>query len=224
MKVNGGSVSGRSADHPGRKPVLRQRFRAEIWHEVQTPAWLRTRAARSALAAALALCLLLGTALALTDRLHSTTAQAFERPADPASDEQTKAQVVESAKQIVTIAGLPTTTAGYLFMSCKDQDGPPYQGAVYLTFAVPSAALTDAYFGEIAARLVTHGWAEGLPPDQRVFGKTLSKDGVTAVISRQLDEPKMGELRIYGQCRNLNNHRDDATAWIDITDQFTAPR
>lgn len=205
-----------SADRHGMKAALRQR--------VCSAAWLRTRAARSLLAAALALCLLLGTALVLTDRLHSSTAETLERPAHPASDEQTQAQVVESAKQIVSIAGLHTTTAGYLFMSCKDQDGPPYQGAVHLTFALPADARADAYFGEIAATLITHGWAEARPPNQQLFGKTLSKDAVTAVISRRLEEPKMGELRVYGQCRNMNDHRDDATGWIDITGQFTQPR
>jgi len=193
-------------------------------HDATKAAWLRSAGARPVLAAALAISLLLGTALVLTDTLHSSAADSLEHPAHPVTDEQTQAQVVDSARQIVTIAGLQTTTAGYLFMSCKDQDDPPYQGAIHLTFALPADSRTDAYFGGLAATLVSHGWTEGSPPDQHVFGRTLVKDAVTAVIYRRLEEPQMGEMRVYGQCRNMNDHRNDTTGWIDITSQFTSAR
>ncbi|MCV7075393.1 hypothetical protein [Mycobacterium szulgai] len=193
-------------------------------HEARNAAWLRRPGARPVLAAALATSLLLGIAVLLTDTLHSSAAGALEHPAHPVSDEQTQAQVVDSARQIVTAAGLQTTTAGYLVMSCKNQDGPPYQGAVHLTFALPADARTDAYFGELAAKLVSHGWAEGSPPNQHVFGRTVVKDDVTAVIYRRVEEPRVGEMRVYGQCRNINDHRKDPTAWIDITSQFTGTR
>jgi hypothetical protein len=105
-------------------------------------------------------------------------------------------------------------------MSCKDRDAPLYQGAIYLIFALPAGARTDAYFGEIAAQLITRGWTEGRPPAEHVLGKTLSKDVVTAIIYRHGDDPRLGVLRLYGQCRNMNDHRNDTTAWIDITSQF----
>ncbi|MCV7195140.1 hypothetical protein H7J74_01370 [Mycobacterium angelicum] len=192
--------------------------------EVGKVTWLRRPGARPVLAVALATSLLLGIAVLLTETLHSSAADALEHPAHPASDEQTQAQVVDSARQIVAVAGLRTTTAGYLFMSCKDQDGPPYQGAVHLTFALPADARTDAYFGELAATLVSNGWAEGSPPNQHMFGRTLVKGAVTAVVYRRFEEPKVGEMRVYGQCRNMNDHRNDPSAWIDITSQFTSTR
>ena len=186
--------------------------------------WLRSKQARALIAAALALSLLLGGAFLLVDRLHSTPSDALDHPANPVTDDQSKAQVVESAKQVVTLAGLRTASAGYALMSCKDRDDPPYQGAIYLTFALPAAARADTYFPAIAATLVTHGWTEGLPPNDHAFAKILTKDAVTVIVYRQNEDPGLGVARIYGECRNMNNHRGDATAWIDITDQLTGTR
>jgi hypothetical protein len=183
--------------------------------------WLRSRRVRALIAAALAVSLLLGGAFVLVDRLHSTPSDALDHPTNPVTDDQSAAQVVEPAKQIVALTGLQTTSAGYSLMSCKDRDDPPYQGAIYLTFALPVTARADTYFPTITATLVDHGWTEGRPANDQAFGKTLSKDSVTAVIYRQSDDPSLGVLRVYGQCRNMNDHRNDATTWIDVTNQFT---
>jgi hypothetical protein len=186
--------------------------------------WLPLRPIRALIAAALAVSLLLGGAFLLVSRLHSTPSDALDHPVNPVTDDQTETQVVESAKQIVTLTGLRTASAGYLLMSCKDRTDPPYQGAIYLTFALPAAARADTYFATIAATLVTHGWTEGLPPNDHAFAKIFSKDAVTVIIYRQDDDPNLGVLRVYGQCRNMNDHRNDTTTWIDITGQFTGTR
>jgi hypothetical protein len=182
---------------------------------------LRSKQARALIAAALALSLLLGGAFLLLDRLHSTPSGVLDHPANRVTDDQSQAQVVESAKQIVNLTGLRTASAGYTLMSCKDRDDPPYQGAIYLTFALPDAARAYSYFPTIAAVLVTHGWTEGLPPNDHAFAKILTKDAVTLIVYRQSDDPGLGVARIYGECRNMNDHRKDATTWTDITDQLT---
>jgi len=182
--------------------------------------WLRSKQVRALTAATLAVSLLLGGAFLSVDRLHSTPLDALNHPANPVTDDQSEAQVVESAKQVVALAGLQTASAGYSLMSCKDRESPPYQGAIYLTFALPAAARADAYFPAIAATLVTHGWTEGIPPNDQPFAEILSKDGVTVIVYRQSDDPSLGVARVYGQCRNVNDHRKDTTTWIDVTDQF----
>ena len=92
-------------------------------------------------------------------------------------------------------------------MSCKDHDNPPYQGAVYLDFQLPPDVSADQYFRTIAAAMVAHGWREGLPPNQHMFGRNLSKDGVNAILypDRDIDDARRG--RIYGQCHDMNSHR-----------------
>ncbi|VBA39745.1 Putative lipoprotein LppJ [Mycobacterium innocens] len=186
---------------------------------------MRARGVRAVLAAALVTCLLLGGAVLLVaNRQRASSANSLDHPVRPLGDAATEAQVVDKAKQIVKIAGLQTTAAGYLLMSCKNRDDPPYQGAVYLTFALPAEVRADAYFRDVTAALVRHGWTEGLPPNDQVFGRTMSTDGVTAIIYRHGDDTGAGVLRLYGQCRNVNDHRRDTTAWVDITSQFGAGR
>ncbi|WP_232065448.1 hypothetical protein [Mycobacterium shinjukuense] len=173
------------------------------------------------IAAMLAVSLLFAGAFLAVARFHSSPSDVLDHPANPVSDDATRALVVEAAKHVVTVAGLQTTTAGYLLMSCKNRDDPPYQGAVYLTFVLPAGARADTYFRTAAAALTTHGWTEGLPPSDQVFGKTLSKGGVTAILHRHDADTGMGVLRLYGQCRNITDHRRDPTGWIDITGELT---
>jgi hypothetical protein len=182
--------------------------------------WLRPTQVRALIATALTTSLLLGGAFLAVDRLHSTPSDLLDHPAHPIGDEQTEVEVVESARQIVTVAGLETASAGYSLMSCKNRFDPPYQGAVYLTFALPAGTPAFTYFPTIVRALVARGWTEGLPPNDHTFGTTLSKDVVTAIVYRQNEDPRLGIVRVYGQCRNMNDHRDDATVWTDITQQF----
>jgi hypothetical protein len=172
------------------------------------------------LAAALTSVLFLGGAFLAVGRLHSSAADSVEHPSRTATDEQTKTEVVDQARFIVAIAALQNATAGYLLMSCKNHEDPPYQGAVYMDFALPGDARPDQYFRTIAAAMVARGWTVRLPPNRLLSGRTLSKDGVTAILYQDSDSPKHGIARIYGQCRDMNDHRGDSTAWIDITDQL----
>jgi len=181
------------------------------------PEWYRSPALRLVLAAALLMTLLLGGSLVLVSRLHSSPTDFLDHPAHPVTDAQSESQVVVPARQIVTIAGLQAPKAGFLLMSCRNHDDPPYQGAVYLNFAVPADVRADTYFGTIAAALLAHGWREGLPPTRHVYGRTLVKDDVTAIVYRDGDYPSLGVVRLYGQCQNVSDHRRDSTAWRDVT-------
>ena len=89
-------------------------------------------------AATLAASLLLGGVFLTVDRLHTTPADILAQPGDPIGDEKTRAQVIDAARQIVTVAQLNTSSAGYSLLSCTDRFAPPYRGTVYLTFTVPA--------------------------------------------------------------------------------------
>ena len=180
----------------------------------------RSPAARTLIATALSTAVVLGGAFLAVDRLHSSTADAVEHPGPAATDAQTQTEVVEQARDIVAIAGLHQATAGYLLMSCKNRDDPPYQGAVYMDFRLPADASADEYFRSIAAVMVAHGWREGLPANQHLLGKNLFKDGVNAILYPDSDSSRHGVARIYGQCHDMNTHRNDSTAWVDVTDRL----
>ena len=172
-------------------------------------------------AAALGMSLILGTTFLLIEHFRPAGGS-FDHPGQPLTDSQTMAQVVEPAKHIVGIAELQAATAGYMLVSCRDQHDPPYQGAVHLTFQIPTTTKADAlvYLQKIAATLVADGWTEGVPPNRHLFGHALSKSGVSAIFYQNPDQPNFGTMQLDGECRNTTDHADDSTAWTDVTSQL----
>jgi hypothetical protein len=63
-----------------------------------------------------------------------------ERPANPLSDEQTKAEVLDPARQITTIANLQNVSGVFGWESCNDQGDRPFRGRVEVSFDVPAGA------------------------------------------------------------------------------------
>lgn len=179
---------------------------------------LRSPAARTVMAAVLLTAVLVGAAFLVINRLHSSAGNLVQHPGPAATDAQIQSEVVEEAKGIVEIAALQQPTASYLLMSCKDTDNPPYQGAVYLDFQLPPDVSADQYFRSVAAAMVAHGWREGLPPNQHIFGRNLSKDGVNASLYPDRDSTTHGIGRVYGQCHDMSSHR--GAAWVDVTDRM----
>lgn len=170
------------------------------------------------LAAALTMSLLLATAFLLVDHFRQS-AGPLDHPAHPLTDRQAMAQVLEPAREIVAIAQLRGATGGYLLMSCRDSHDPPYQGAAWVDFRLPTGGTEDArvYLQNMAEALVADGWTEGLPPNQHQFGHTLDKNGVIAIVYRNPDRPNFATMQIYGECRNTTDHAADQTGWTDIT-------
>lgn len=134
------------------------------------------------------------------------------------SDEQSTSQVVGSAKQIVDAAELHGVSGSYTFLSCTNLHDPPYQVAVYLNFALPEANSVKR-IREVAEAMVADGWQEA-PAMGENFGMKLTRDGVTSTFHENPDDPKFATMRIYGQCRNMSDHRNDNPAFTDITDRL----
>ncbi|ETW26797.1 hypothetical protein MGAST_00005, partial [Mycobacterium gastri 'Wayne'] len=104
--------------------------------------------------------------------------------ANPLSDEQAEAQVVDAAKQISQLVSLPDVYGGFAFQSCNDQGVPPYRGAVEMSFRLPlddrkgypAEVDPDAFFDQIAATMVAHGWADGPPPGLHPNGRVINSN------------------------------------------------
>ncbi|MCW1960202.1 MAG: hypothetical protein KIH64_016985 [Mycobacterium sp.] len=178
--------------------------------------WLRSRPGRLLLAGSLLTALILGVIVVVVHRVSSP------RPASVVvtaalSDEQSRQQVLEPARHFVGAGRMRSVNAGYLLSSCASEEQPPYQGLVYLNFDVPAVAQTRAYFAEIANAMVARGWREGLPPGRHPGGRTMVKDGMYAVYYRDPDLPGRGVLKLYGECRNVTDHRQDTTGFVDVS-------
>jgi hypothetical protein len=136
----------------------------------------------------------------------------------PLSDEQTMAQVVEAARDVVQAAGLADVTGGFLFESCNDMGTPPYRGRVEMSFAVPAGVEPEEHFRRIAAAMVKRGWTDGPPPGKRPFGIALHTAEVMAVIGRACGDPTRGAAQLCGECGNITDHRHDGkTVGVEIT-------
>ena len=99
---------------------------------------------------------------------HSSGSNPFDDSAHPMTDDQTKAQVIEPAKQIVAAADLQGVTGAFSFASCNDQGDPPYQGTVTISFLLHRDP--DANFQQVRAALLSNGPAhrnllQAGPPD-----------------------------------------------------------
>lgn len=139
----------------------------------------------------------------------------------PQNDEQSRQQVLGPARQIIAAGSLRHSDASYLLASCTTEDQPPYQGTVYVGFAVPSVVETRALFRQIAQTMTTQGWRVGLPPGRHPDGWTLAKDGVIAVYYRDPDQDGRGVLRVYGECRDVADHHLDGSGFMDVTKELT---
>jgi hypothetical protein len=176
-------------------------------------------ARQSRLAVIVVVVMLLGGCALMFPKPHSSGSNPFDDSAHPMTDDQTKAQVIEPAKQIVAAADLQGVTGAFSFASCNDQGDPPYQGTVTISFLLHGDP--DAYFQQVRAALLSHGWNEGAPPGQQYHGTTLNKNGVTANIGYFPSDHTYGQIILYGECRNTANHKGEGR-WINITSQLTA--
>ncbi|WP_301150650.1 hypothetical protein [Mycobacterium simiae] len=164
--------------------------------------------------------LLLGGCSLMFPKPHSSgSANPFDDSAHPMTDDQTKSQVVEPAKQIVAAAGLQGVDGGFSFASCNDQGDPPYQGRATIGFLLQGDP--DSYFQHVRSAMRSSGWSEGAPPGQRYHGAALNKNGVTATIGFVPSDHSRGQIILYGECRNTSDHHHDPGAGFDITNQLT---
>jgi len=177
----------------------------------------RLRWSRSAMLVLAALAVVLAVAaglLWLTDR----PADDVKVQGQPMTDAQAAGQVVGSARQIVDAARLQQVTGGYAFVSCKNENEPPYQVAVYLNFRLPQSN-SVSYLREVGATLVARGWVPASSVGEH-FGQKLTRDGVTAIFYRSVNDTNFATMRLYGECRNVADHRNDNPVWREVTDQL----
>jgi hypothetical protein len=87
-----------------------------------------------------------------------------------------------------------------------------------MNFRLPQSN-SVTYLRDVAASMVAHGWARA-PAIGEHFGQKLTRDGVTAIFYGGVDGADIATMRLYGQCRNTADHRNDNPVWTEVTDQL----
>jgi hypothetical protein len=178
--------------------------------------WLRSPRPVVLVLAALVAVIVVGAALLwISDR----GAGVVHLQGEPMTDGQAAGQVLASAKQIVSVARLQDATGGYTFVSCQNANEPPYQAAVYMNFRLLQSNSVK-YLRDIAAAMAAHGWNPAPTTDEH-FGQKLTRDGITAIVYRSGNDTDFATMRLYGECRNTADHRNDNPVWREITDQLS---
>jgi hypothetical protein len=125
---------------------------------------------------------------------------------NPITPEQSKAQVIDAAKEIVGLVDLKVLKAVFWRGSCNDQGEPPYRGEMRISHALASSfEVADAEDARMIQQLRSHGWTDA--PDFHTHGTALKKNGVVAVISPQnVSTPTRG-VELFGECRDMTSEK-----------------
>jgi hypothetical protein len=130
--------------------------------------------------------------------------------------EQSKAQVVDAAKEIVAALKLPVDSAYFRRSSCNDQGDPPFQGSVRIWYPLaPSSEASDAQVAEWVRVLRTKGWTTP-GPDFHTHATALSKNGVSVTFDRQGVGRKSNGIELLGECLDMTTTKETAGLSEDI--------
>jgi hypothetical protein len=158
--------------------------------------------------------------LAIALQSCSTVRNLSEGVHNPMTPEQSKAQVINAAKEIVTTLALKGVSANFARDSCNDQAVAPFRGRVELNYDhAPTLEASQAEIQQMIATLKQHGW--GAPGDFHTHAPALSKQGVTAVFDPYSPVQNAGgSISIYGECRDMTTKENTLPVQIP-PDQLT---
>lgn len=134
---------------------------------------------------------------------------------NPITPEQSKAQVVDAAKDIVSILNLPVESAIFWRSSCNDQGEAPFQGTVRINYPLaPSFDASDAEMARWVQRLQTKGWTTD--STAHTHGTALTKNSVGATFWPQSVSDTGRAIQLFGECRDLTTTKQTAGGNEDI--------
>jgi hypothetical protein len=123
---------------------------------------------------------------------------------NPLSPEQTKAQVIEAARELKTVLGIPVQGAWAGLSSCNDQGEAPFRGRGAVHYPLAGSredALSET--AEFLRALEGAGWTilpadyKGMPP------RGAEKDGVRVIFEVQGSGELGRVITLLGECRDI---------------------
>lgn len=141
--------------------------------------------------------------LAIALQSCSTVRNFSEGVPHPMTPEQSKAQVINAAREIAATLALKGVSGNFKRESCNDQAVAPFRGRVVLDYDhAPTLEASQAEIQQMVATLKQHGWEA--PSDFHTHAPALSKQGATAVFDPYSPVQNAGgSITIYGECRDM---------------------
>jgi hypothetical protein len=135
---------------------------------------------------------------------------------NPMTPEQSKAQVVDAAKDVGRAVQQPAIRAFFSRSSCNDQGESPFRGQVNIFYQAPAdPAAARAAFDQIKAQLQAAGWTSD--DDFKSHGTTLKKNTVEAVLYPADASVADVLVILYGECRDTTTTKTTKGSTETIT-------
>jgi hypothetical protein len=126
---------------------------------------------------------------------------------NPMTPEQSKAQVIDAAHEIVNALGVHVVEAWFWHASCNDQGDPPFQGKARIAYPpAPSFEQSDAEIAKMVQHLQSMGWTGD--PGFHSHGTVLKKNNVVAVFGPQNVSVPDRDIEVYGECRDVTTTKN----------------
>lgn len=129
----------------------------------------------------------------------------------PIGPEESRVQVIDAAKDLVSVLDLSVEDAFFWRSSCNDQGGAPFRGRMRIAY--PLAANFEASDAEVtrwAQHLQSKGWTSD--PNFHSHGMALTKNGVGVTFWPQAVQDTSRSIELLGECRDLTTTRQTAGA------------
>jgi hypothetical protein len=141
--------------------------------------------------------------LAIALQSCTTIRNLSEGVTHPMTPEESRAQVINAARDVATTLALKGASATFARDSCNDQAEAPFRGIVGLGYDhAPTLEASQAEIQHMVAMLKQHGW--GGPAGFHTHAPALSKQGVTAVFDAYSPiQNAGGSVSFYGECRDM---------------------
>jgi hypothetical protein len=129
----------------------------------------------------------------------------------PITPEQSKAQVIDAARDVVHGLGLHYIDAYFWHGSCSDGGAGPFEGEIRISYPnAPSFAQSDSEVAAMVAHLQTLGWTTD--PSFHTHATALTKSGVVAVFDPQNASTSTRGIELTGPCRDVTTTKSTAGA------------
>lgn len=135
---------------------------------------------------------------------------------EPMTPEQSKAQVVDAAREVVNTLDLQVVDAVFWHSSCNDQGEAPFRGQVRIDYPpAPSFAASGEEVAQMARRLEDSGWSSD--SEFKSHGTVLQKNNVVVVLGPQNASVPTRDIQLFGECRDMTTAKgDNQTEKVDL--------